>query len=160
MPWNVRYFPLPAFVLIWPSPSNFSSSRILCSFFASISILHFAPRILWKSFSRRRCLISASEKSSRRARILSSPPYELFFELLSKYRRENSRFGLANSARGLSSALSRFLFFFFLLRRFSRSPELISRDTAICTVARRKWARFPVNVRLTLNSLANGITQT
>lgn len=82
LPWNVRYFPLPAFVLIWPPPSNYSPSRILCSFFPSISNLHFASRILRESFSRRRCLISASEKSSRRARILSSPPYEPFFRAL------------------------------------------------------------------------------
>lgn len=44
-----------------------------------------------------------------------------FFELLSKPRCENSRFALANSARGLSSALSRFFLFLSVVSVFTVS---------------------------------------
>lgn len=49
--WNVRLFPLPAFVLI-STPSNFSLFRFpfVFFFFHSPMVLYFAPRILRKSF--------------------------------------------------------------------------------------------------------------
>lgn len=163
MPWNVRYFPLPAFVLIWPSPSNFSSSRILCSFFSSISILHPPFRFaysLGKFFAPAVFNLREREKLSKSENSLFSSLRSFFS---SSYRDPGAKIvALVWRIRrgGYLQLLAGFFFFFFPLRRFSWSPELISRDTAICTVARRKWVRFPVNVRLTLNLLANGITQT
>lgn len=82
LPWNVRCFLLPTFVLIWKLSNFFppalpllspSLPRPLISHIPFLFFVLHSARILWESFSHRQCLISAKEKTSRRVRTLASP---------------------------------------------------------------------------------------
>jgi len=111
--WNARYFPLPAFVLIWPHPRT--SLRLI--YFVLFS-LHLDPPFRFAHSSRKFFTpavfnLREREKLSKSENSLFPFLTSLFFKLLSRPRRENSRFAPANSARGLSSAFSGFSLFFF-----------------------------------------------